>query len=146
MEWDFSDDIWKKRLDVYSPYATYLGAKTVMVKKGYALIELPFNNNFKQLKGLMHGGCIASLADIAMSTAMGSCFNEPVDFVTLEYKINYISPIVGGKALGEAQVIFLRKRIAFLEFRILNEKNEISASGMGTFFIRVKEKESAKIL
>ncbi len=146
MEWDFSDDIWKERLDVYSPYASYLGAKIVLVKKGYALIELPFNSNFKQLKGLMHGGCIASLADIAMSTAMASCFNEAVDFVTLEYKINYILPIVEGKALGEARVIFLRKRIAFLEFRIFNEKNEVSASGMGTFFIRVKEKEAAKIL
>ncbi|MEM7828336.1 MAG: PaaI family thioesterase [Candidatus Aenigmatarchaeota archaeon] len=138
MEWDFSDDKWKTRLDIYSPYATYLGAKIVQVKKGYALVELPFNSNLKQLRGLMHGGCLASLADIAMSTAMGSCFDEPVDFVTLEYKINYISPITDGRAVGEARVTSLRKRIAFVEFQIFNEKNEISARGMGTFFIKTK--------
>ena len=73
--------------------------------------------------GIMHGGLIFGLADIAIGTL---CYMNKIEGVTIDSNINYLKPCKN-KAKVIAKKIKIGKRISLFYAEIYNEKDELSA-------------------
>jgi uncharacterized protein (TIGR00369 family) len=69
-----------------------IGATLTVVEPGAVEIALPYRNDITQQKGFVHGGIIGMIADTACGYAAFSLMPADCSLVTVEYKINILSP------------------------------------------------------
>ena len=83
----------------------------------------------------MHGGAMSGLMDGVMGVAALSLVEKEGKAVsTIELKINFLSGVfLGDELKGEGLVIRKGNRVLFAEGKIFNQKNELVATGSGTF-------------
>lgn len=81
-----------------------IGAKLMSVSPGVVEIELPFRDDLTQQHGFLHAGIIATIGDSACGYAALSL--APVDsaVLSIEYKINLVSPATGGRFIARGCV------------------------------------------
>jgi uncharacterized protein (TIGR00369 family) len=72
-----------------------IGAALTTVEPGRVEITLPFRDNLTQQKGYVHGGILGMIADSACGYAAFSLMPADCSLVTVEYKINILTPAVG---------------------------------------------------
>lgn len=75
----------------------------------------------KQQKGLVHGGVIATVADIVAGFSAYTLVAEEDHVVTGEIKISYLRPAKGDKLYARGWVIRQGKRINFCEAEVWTE-------------------------
>jgi len=71
---------------------TLIGAALVSTAPGAVEIMLPFRDDLTQQKGYIHGGIIGMIADSAAGYAAYSLMPADCSLVTVEYKMNILSP------------------------------------------------------
>jgi uncharacterized protein (TIGR00369 family) len=69
-----------------------IGAALGSVAPGAVEITLPFRDDLTQQKGYVHGGIIGMIADSAAGYAAYSLMPADCSLVTVEYKMNILSP------------------------------------------------------
>jgi uncharacterized protein (TIGR00369 family) len=69
-----------------------IGATLGSVAPGAVEIALPFRDDLTQQKGYIHGGIIGMIADSAAGYAAYSLMPADSSLVTVEYKMNILSP------------------------------------------------------
>jgi uncharacterized protein (TIGR00369 family) len=69
-----------------------IGASLTVVEPGYVEIALPYRDDLTQQKGFVHGGIIGMIADTACGYCAFSLMPADCSLVTVEYKINILSP------------------------------------------------------
>ena len=69
-----------------------IGAQLTVVEPGYVEIELPWREDLTQQKGYIHGGILGMLADTACGYSAFSLMPAGCSLVTVEYKMNILSP------------------------------------------------------
>ena len=72
-----------------------IGARLAAVEPGRVEVELPFRDDLTQQKGFVHGGILGMIADTACGYAAFSLMPAGCSLVTVEYKINILSPARG---------------------------------------------------
>jgi uncharacterized protein (TIGR00369 family) len=72
-----------------------IGASLALVEPGRVEIALPFRDDLTQQKGYVHGGILGMIADSACGYAAFSLMPADCSLVTVEYKINILTPAVG---------------------------------------------------
>jgi uncharacterized protein (TIGR00369 family) len=102
-----SDDQFEQR--VRSSFARQtlmetIQARLVKVRPGEVEIEIPFRADLAQQNGFMHAGIITSIIDTACGYAALSLMPQGVDVLTVEYKVNFVSPAVGLCMIGRGRV------------------------------------------
>lgn len=81
-----------------------IGARLSLVAPGEVAIELPFHDDLTQQHGYLHAGIVTSIADTACGYAALSLMPEDADVLSVEYKINLLSPARGEKFIARARV------------------------------------------
>ncbi len=81
-----------------------IGASLGTVEPGRVEIELPFREDLTQQKGYVHGGIVGMIADSACGYAAFSLMPADCSLVTVEYKINILTPAVG-TLVAKGQVV-----------------------------------------
>ena len=81
-----------------------IGARITAVSPGEVVIELPFRDDLTQQHGYLHAGVVTSIADTACGYAALSLMPEDADVLSVEYKINLLSPARGDRFIARAQV------------------------------------------
>src|SRR5258706_7331552 len=69
-----------------------IGASLTVVEPGHVEIALPFRDDLTQQKGYLHGGILGMIADSACGYAAFSLMPADCSLVTVEYKINILTP------------------------------------------------------
>ena len=82
-----------------------LGVKLETVEPGRCTLRLQFNDTLSQQHGFFHGGVIATLADVSGGYAAYSLLSPGQTNVTVEFKVNLLSPGVGEFLVTDAAVI-----------------------------------------
>jgi uncharacterized protein (TIGR00369 family) len=77
-----------------------LGASLADIAPGRVEIELPFNEKLTQQHGFLHAGVIATVIDSACGYAALSLMPPDAAVLSVEYKINLLSPAKGEKLLA----------------------------------------------
>jgi uncharacterized protein (TIGR00369 family) len=81
-----------------------LGAEIAARKKGEVEIRFPFHSSLTQQNDFVHAGAITSILDSACGYAALSVAPEGHDVLTVEFKVNLLSPAVGEEFCARAQV------------------------------------------
>jgi len=81
-----------------------IGAELTAVKPGAVEIHMPFSSKLTQQHNFIHAGVIASILDSACGYAAMSVAPENADVLSVEFKVNLLSPAVGESFVARAQV------------------------------------------
>lgn len=118
-----------------SPFSKYIGAKILEVKDGYARYMLPIKEELLHIYGGLHGGVIASLADISMAASVLSVIGNERKIATVNLNLQYIAPVKEGVAFAEARVVERKGSVVFAEVTIYSKDKEVVAKGNGIFHV-----------
>ena len=119
----------------FQPFWKLLGMELVDVKKGWAVIRLPFDKKLTHADGIGHGGAIFSAADTAVGMALLGLIERNETMVTIEMKFNYLKPFVEGVLLAEARIVQKGSRTALGEVDVITESGECIGKGLATYMI-----------
>jgi uncharacterized protein (TIGR00369 family) len=81
-----------------------IGARLAVVEPGYVEVALPFREDLTQQKGYVHGGILGMIADTACGYSAFSLMPAGCSLVTVEYKMNILTP-GRGALVAKGQVI-----------------------------------------
>ncbi len=82
-----------------------IGAELTKLLPGEVEISLPYRDDLTQQHGFVHAGIIATIADTACGYAAFSLMPADAAILTVEYKINLMSPGVGERFVAKGRVI-----------------------------------------
>ena len=82
-----------------------IGAELTKLLPGEAEISLLYREDLTQQHGFVHAGIIATIADTACGYAAFSLMPADMAVLTVEYKVNLLSPAVGELFLARGRVI-----------------------------------------
>src|SRR5208282_3274142 len=72
-----------------------IGARLLEVEAGEVGIELPYREDLTQQHDFIHGGIVGMIADNACGYAAFTLMPADATVVTVEYKLNLLSPAEG---------------------------------------------------
>ncbi len=81
-----------------------IGATLTRVSAGLVEIEMPFDERFTQQHGFIHAGMLSTCLDSACGYAAYSLMPEDAAVLTVEFKINLLSPGRGERFLFRGEV------------------------------------------
>jgi uncharacterized protein (TIGR00369 family) len=120
-----------------APFAVLLGLKIESAAGGAAVVRMPFNLallNEGGPKAPVHGGAIATLADLAACAAVWS-LNETMRSATVSMTVNYTGFATESSLVARAQVRRKGKRIASLSVESADDSGALVADALVTYKI-----------
>ncbi|MEZ4793839.1 MAG: PaaI family thioesterase [Gelidibacter sp.] len=104
-------------------FMNYIKAELQKIEPGYCEIKLPFSENLTQQHGFFHAGIVATLADNASGYAAFSLMAASSSVLTVEYKINLMSPAKGEYLIGKSKVIKNGKTLTICQSEVFASEN-----------------------
>ena len=96
-----------------------LGAAMGRVVPGEVEIEMPYRADLTQQHGFIHGGIVTAIIDSACGYAAFSLSAPDTAVLTVEYKVNFISPAKGERLLARGEVVRTGATIAVCKGDVL---------------------------
>ena len=85
-------------------FMSFLGAELTAVVQGGVEIRLPFSPNLTQQNKYLHAGAISAVLDSACGYAALTVAPDDKEVLTVELKVNLLSPAAGEVFVARAQV------------------------------------------
>lgn len=82
-----------------------LGAELESIEPGTVTISCAFSEALTQQHGLLHGGVLASLVDVACGYAALSQLPDDREVLTVEFKIHFLKPAKTDRLIAVGQVV-----------------------------------------
>src|SRR5262245_28161217 len=98
-----------------------IGAQLTSISPGAVEITLPASPAVSQQHGFVHGGAIASIADIAAGYAALSLMPPGIGILTTEFKINFLAPAAGTRMLARGRVVKAGRTLTLAQTEIFAE-------------------------
>ena len=100
---DFAERV--RRSFARQGFMAHLGARLGAVEPGTVEIELPFSPKLTQQHGFFHAGVVGTLADNSGGYAAFTLLPAHSSILTVEYKLNLLSPAKGELLIARGQVL-----------------------------------------
>ena len=100
-----------------------LGVELSVVEPGHVEMRLPYREELGQQHGFFHGGVIGALADNVGGYAAFTMLDAKDSILTVEYKMNIVSPGRGEALIAIGTVIKPGRRLIICEARIYTEND-----------------------
>jgi uncharacterized protein (TIGR00369 family) len=111
-----------------------VGLEERAVGEGRAEIALVAGPRHLNPAGVVHGGAIATLVDVAMGKAVASLIDDDETPVTIEMKVNYLEAGRPGALVATAEVRRRGRLFTVVQAEVTQEEDgESLAEAMGTF-------------
>lgn len=103
-----------------------------------AIVSIDLNEHKVNVRGVAHGGVVASLIDIAMGTAAGGGNYDTRKrlVATQELKVNYLAPAKGKRMTATATVVRAGSRSIVVACDVKTDLGIHCATALGTFMTR----------
>ena len=112
---------------VYFPQM--VGIEVEELRRDYARMRLPWRSELNQPQGLMHGGAIATLIDTVVVPAIGTGYDTPRPFSTIEMAVRYLGPVRKEDLVAEGWVTRRGKRVVFCDVEVRTTSSVVVATG-----------------
>jgi uncharacterized protein (TIGR00369 family) len=111
-----------------------IGAALTVVEPGYVEVRLPFRDDLTQQKGYVHGGILGMIADTACGYSAFSLMPANCSLVTVEYKINILSP-ARGSLVAKGQVVKPGRTLTIARAEVYSDEGKHVASMQQTLMM-----------
>jgi uncharacterized protein (TIGR00369 family) len=88
-----------------------LGATLTEIGDGTATIEVPVRPNLTQQHGFVHAGIVTMIVDNACVYAAHSTMSSDAAVLTVEFKVNFISPAKRERLIARGKVLETGRRL-----------------------------------
>ncbi|HEX8177068.1 MAG TPA: PaaI family thioesterase [Pyrinomonadaceae bacterium] len=112
-----------------------INAHLSRVEPGFVAIEIPFRDDLAQQHGYLHAGIVTSVADTACGYAALSLMPEDAEVLSVEFKINLLSPARGEKFIARAEVKRAGRNLTVCEaevFAVNGDEEKLVAAMLAT--------------
>ena len=116
-------------------YWRTLGLELKEVTPGKAVFECEVHEKLMQMRGIVHGGVLASIADSACAVAAISTVYPKANATTISLRVSYLKPLSQGIFRAEGKCIKTGKTICFCEAQVFNERNELVCTASSELMI-----------
>lgn len=103
-----------------------LGAEVSAVRPGEVEIVLPFSDRILQQHGFVHAGAVATIADSACGYAGLTVMPRDAAVLTIEFKINLLSPAKGDRLRAVGRVVRNGKTLVITTGEVFAESAGVS--------------------
>ena len=100
-------------------FMTLLGAQLTRVAPGEVDVELQFRDDLVQQHGYLHAGVTTAIADSACGYAALSLMPADAAVLSVEYKVNMLSPAQGRRFLAMGRVVKSGRTITVVRADVL---------------------------
>jgi uncharacterized protein (TIGR00369 family) len=113
-----------------SPFARKLGIACDRVERDRAVYAMAFRDDNVTLADVVHGGAIASLADVAATAAAWTTVDEPMRFrgVTIDLSLSFVSAARGHGLVADARVVKRGSSVCFVHVDVRALREDVRAS------------------
>ncbi len=125
----------QKRIDLINKHAPkligLLGGKLIDIddEKKMSIFEFNIGKDYCHSIDVVQGGFVTAMLDVAMSHSVITSDQDVIGVSSLEIKTSYLDATRAGKLRVEGWLIKQSYKIAFMEGRIYNEENVLTATG-----------------
>ena len=111
-----------------------IGARLTSVEPGRVTISLAYRDDLTQQKGYLHGGILGMIADTACGYSAFSLMPTGCSLVTVEYKINILSP-ARGSVVARGEVVKPGRTLTVARAEVIGEDGKHIASMQQTLMM-----------
>ena|SRR5947209_4772027 len=115
---------------------TTMGARLTHVARGEVDITLAFRDDLGQQSGALHAGTVAAIADTACGLAALSAMPEGSGVVSVEFKINMLSPATGAEFVAKGRVVRAGRTLTVCTADVIADGERVVATMLATMMRR----------
>lgn len=119
---------------IKQPFDEFLGLKYRKLDDHQLEIKMLVQDLFINSAGVIHGGIISSLADIAVSNLLPANEDGRQRAVTVDLNVSFLKPAVGTYLIAHAKVEKQGRTLIHTECSIYNDKQELVAKSKAILF------------
>jgi uncharacterized protein (TIGR00369 family) len=101
---------------------TTIGATMQRVAAGMVQIAMPYRADLTQQHGYLHAGIVTTIVDSACGYAAYTLMPAQANVLTIEYKVNFLSPAKGDSFVATGQVIKAGRTITVCEGHVMAQQ------------------------
>jgi acyl-CoA thioesterase len=117
------------------PFHSLVGLRLLRLHKDGVTIGCTLRDELRNGSGVLHGGVSATLADVAVGTALSRYLGRTRAATTVELKINYLRPVQDGKVTARSYLLRVGKTLCTARVDILDSSRKVAAVALVTYMI-----------
>ncbi len=121
----------KDKINEFDRFCKHNGMRLTVVRPGYAEAEMDVNPEKLNGFGMVQGGAIFTLADLAFSGASNSA---GIPTVSLAANFTFLRPGDGSRIKAVAQELHRGRSTGLYELKVYNDRDKLIAFGTGNGF------------
>ena len=110
----------------------YVGIRILRKQSNGVTVECRIRKELLNFAGVLHGGVIATLADVAVGQSLMVRGHRTT---TVELKINYLRPITGSKVTARSHVLRIGKTLSTARVDVFDDKKNLAAVALVTYML-----------
>jgi len=138
----FDEEFYREKVNTF-PFIRLMGMRLRSAADGRSVVECRIRPVLRNSFGMLHGGVLGALVDVSIATALRSVLPLSLRMTTIEYKVNFLKPVLSGTVTAHGTILRLGGTIASGTSEIRNPGGEAVAFGSATFYL-FEAKEEAK--
>lgn len=127
------DDL--RRRIAASPFHADFGVTVDRATRGDVTLGWEAGPEHRNLQGLVHGGVLATLVDIAMGLAVRSAVGPTRRHVTIDLNVHYLRPTAPGRVTANGTTLRVGSQIAFAEGTLVDAAGRTLVRASGTYSV-----------
>lgn len=127
---------WQAGEGSLAPIVDLLGIRPVESGEGRAAVEMDAGPRLHNAMGILHGGVLLDLADVAIGVALATVAAEGETFSTIQSSVSYLRPVTEGRLIAEARVVHRGRTVGYLECGVRDSEDRQVARVSSVLAIR----------
>ncbi len=125
-----------------NPVVEFVGIELLEVGFGHATLMLPYREELRNSMGLLQGGILGVLADVAGGVSLYSVLPDPlkVAIPTIEFKLNFLRPAGREDVIARGRLAHRGRQIAVCHVDVFTREGTLLATGIFTYMVKHLEK------
>jgi uncharacterized protein (TIGR00369 family) len=119
---------------IKQPFDEFLGIEYKKIDDDHLQLRLPIKDLFVNSAGVVHGGIISSMADVAVSNLIPANENGIQQALTVDLNVSFLKPATGTYLIANAQIERKGRTLIHTECSIFNDKQELVAKSKAILF------------
>jgi len=118
-----------------SPFHAGFGISVDEAAVGEVKLGWEARPDHRNLQGLVHGGILATLVDIAMGLAVRTVVGPTRRHVTIDLHVNYLRPARPGRLEALGNVVRVGTHVGFAEGSVMDAAGRLLIRASGTYSV-----------
>lgn len=121
------------------PFFKFLDAAVLQASHGQAKVKIPMRPEFANTYGIVHGGIVAALVDMAAGVALRTL---KVRILTVETTADFLAPVLlKDQLVAEARLVQESRKLLHADVNVFNSQHELVARGKAIYYVRGEDDE-----